>query len=100
MYSSGPSARQVAAHFNIPSYTPLCTRERIYLEGGAGILNEERRGLKNSMSGTTKDKKPKRNKEIEEDLISELQRLRMENAYLKKLNALVRERIARENGKK
>ena len=43
-------------------------------------------------------KKPTLNKETEEDLIAEVQRLRMENEYLKKLNALVQERIARENG--
>ena len=40
----------------------------------------------------------KLNKETEEDLIAEVQRLRMENDYLKKLQALVQERIARENG--
>ena len=38
--------------------------------------------------------------EIEEDLMAENQRLRMENEYLKKLNALVQERIKRENKKK
>jgi len=37
---------------------------------------------------------------IAEDLIEEVQRLRMENEYLKKLNALVQERIKRENKKK
>ena len=46
-----------------------------------------------------KPRKKKLNKETEEDLIAEVQRLRMENEYLKKLNALVQERIARENGK-
>ena len=30
--------------------------------------------------------------EVEEDLITEAQRLRAENAYLKKLNALIQER--------
>ena len=43
--------------------------------------------------------KKKLEKETEEDLIAEVQRLRMENEYLKKLQALVQERIARENGK-
>ena len=33
-----------------------------------------------------------------EDLIAAVQRLRMENEYLKKLRALVQERIDRENG--
>ena len=39
-------------------------------------------------------------KQSEEDLIAENQRLRMENEYLKKLNALVQERIERERKKK
>ena len=38
--------------------------------------------------------------ETEKDLIAEVQQLRMENEYLKKLNALVQERIKRENKKK
>ena len=33
---------------------------------------------------------------LEEDLIAEVQRLRAENAYLKKLNALVSERVRQE----
>lgn len=47
-----------------------------------------------------KENKKKLNKDIEEDLIAENQRLRIENEYLKKLNALVQERIKRENKKK
>ena len=47
-----------------------------------------------------KDSKKKLPKQTEEDLIAEVQRLRMENEYLKKLQALVQERIDRENGKK
>ena len=45
-----------------------------------------------------KPAKKKLSKETEEDLIAEIQRLRMENDYLKKLQPLVQERIARENG--
>jgi transposase len=44
--------------------------------------------------------KKKPNTDTQEDLLAEIERLRMENAYLKKLNALVQERIARENGRK
>ena len=47
-----------------------------------------------------KEDKKKLNKDIEEDLIAENQRLRMENEYLKKLNAIVQERINQENKKK
>lgn len=48
----------------------------------------------------SKPEKKKLNKDVEEDLIAEVQHLRMENEYLKKLNALVQERIKRENKKK
>ena len=72
--------------------------ERIYYEEGPQALYQERRGRKINMN--SKPRKKKLSKEIEEDLIAENQRLRMENEYLKKLNALVQERINRENKKK
>ena len=49
---------------------------------------------------SSKIQKKKLNTENEEDLVAEVQRLRMENEYFKKLNALVQERIKRENKKK
>lgn len=60
--------------------------ERIYLEEGPEGFQMERRGRK-SAGRPPKQLKP----EIEKDLIAEVQRLRAENAYLKKLNALVLE---------
>lgn len=74
--------------------------ERIYLEEGAEGLMKERRGRACTASGTQKGRPPKMDKKVEEDLIAENQRLRMENEYLKKLDALVRERIWRESGNK
>jgi transposase len=59
--------------------------ERIYLEEGPEGLSIERRGR------GSKGRPPKLDKKVEEDLISEVQRLRAENDYLKKLNALVTE---------
>ncbi|MBQ2662924.1 MAG: hypothetical protein IJG16_02125 [Clostridia bacterium] len=73
--------------------------ERIFLEEGAEGLMKERRGRASVASGTRKGCPPKLDKKVEEDLIAENQRLRMEIEYLKKLNALVQERIRRENGK-
>lgn len=70
--------------------------ERIYLEEGAEGLSIERRGRACAANGTKKGRTPKLKKEVEEDLIAEVQRLRAENAYLKKLNALVAERVRQE----
>ena len=60
---------------------------------------EFRFAIKKSKMSSEKPKKKKLIPETEADLIAEVQRLRMENEYLKKLNVLVQERIARENGK-
>ena len=68
--------------------------ERIYLEEGPEGLYVERRGRKST--GRPKKLKP----EVEEDLIAEVQRLRAENAYLKKLRALVLEEERRGKGHK
>ena len=63
--------------------------ERIFLEEGAEGLMKERRGRACAASGTKKGRPPKLDSKIEEDLIAENQRLRMEIEYLKKLSALV-----------
>ena len=73
--------------------------ERIYLEEGAEGLMKERRGRACAAGGTRKGRPPKLDKKVEEDLIAENQRLRMEIEYLKKLSDLVLAE-ERENGKK
>jgi len=73
--------------------------ERIYLEEGAEGLMKERRGRACSTSGTRKGRPPKLDKKVEEDLIAENQRLRMEIEYLKKLDALVQKRLQEEKKK-
>ena len=73
--------------------------ERIYLEEGAEGLMKERRGRACSTSGTRKGRPPKLDKKVEEDLIAENQRLRMEIEYLKKLDALVQKRLQEERRK-
>ena len=81
------------------AFTTLHRWERIFLEEGAEGLMKERRGRACSASGTRKGRPPKLDKKVEEDLIAENQRLRMEIEYLKKLSALVLAE-ERENGKK
>ena len=73
--------------------------ERIYLEEGAEGLMKERRGRACRASGTRKGRTAKLDKKVEEDLIAENQRLRMEIEYLKKLDALVQKRLQEEKKK-
>lgn len=88
MHNTGTSIRQTAAYFNIPSHPTISTWERIYYEEGKEALFKERRGRANKM-GTKLPNKQKCNIRNNEDLLAEVQRLRMENEYLKKLNALI-----------
>ena len=87
MHREKLSYRETARHFDI-SNSRVTAWERIYIEEGADGLYAERRGRKST------GRPPKIKKE--EDLIAEVQRLRAENAYLKKLNALVDERVRQE----
>ena len=73
--------------------------ERKYLEEGIEGLAKDNRG-RPTVNGKKRGRPPKLDKQVEEDLIAENQRLRMENECLKKLNALVQERIERERKKK
>lgn len=68
--------------------------ERIYVTEGAEGFAIERRGRGNS--GRPK----KLPKEVEEDLLAEVQRLRAENEYLKNLQALVLEDERRQRKKR
>lgn len=90
MQEEGLSYREAARQFDISDHHPVARWERIYLEEGADGLRIERRGRKST------GRPPKLKKEVEEDLIAEVQRLRAENAYLKKLNALVAERVRQD----
>jgi transposase len=91
MHNTGTSIRKTAAHFNIPSPRTVSCWERIYYEHGKEALYEEHRGRASKM-GIKKSRKSQKNIETNEDLLAEVQRLRMENEYLKKLNALVQKR--------
>jgi len=91
MRENGLSYRETGRLFEL-RHDVVIAWERIYLEEGVAGLHEERRGRASTASDTQKGSKPKLDKAIEEDLIAENQRLRMEIDYLKKLNALVQER--------
>jgi transposase-like protein len=99
MHDHKMSYSETARIFGVPK-SRINSWERIYLEEGAEGLYVERRGRACSMDGVLKGRPPKLDKEVEEDLIAEVQRLRMENDYLKKLDALVRERELQEKKRK
>lgn len=92
---------------NIGTYRNTVKRwERIYLEEGEAGFYVERRGRQTKMGNPKKGRPRKRPlpKEVVQDLIAKNQRLKeqleylqMENDYLKKLNALVREGEQRKN---
>ncbi len=89
------SCRETARQYEISDHKQVSKWERIYLEEGPEGLYIERRG-RGSKGRPPKKLKP----EVEEDLLAEVQRLRAENAYLKKLNALVAERVRQERKQK
>ena len=99
MHANQLSQMETAVKFGIPSISTVGKWERIYYEEGREALYKDNRGRKR-MSDKVDTPRPKLAPKVEEDLIAEIQRLRMENAYLKKLQALVQERVQRENGKK
>ena len=88
------SCRETARRFEISDHKCVAAWERIYLEEGAEGLAIERRGRSSKgRSGTLP-------KEVEEDLLAEVQRLRAENDYLKNLQAWVLEDERRQHKKR
>lgn len=72
---------------NIGIHTTIKRWEQIYLEKGYEGLKEQKRGR---TPGQKIGRPPVLRKKIQEDLIAENQRLKMENEYLKNLNAVIR----------
>ena len=88
------SYSETARRFEVNSHCRIQDWERIYLTEGPERFAIERRGR--SSTGRSK----KLPKEVEEDLLAEVQRLRAENDYLKNLQALVLEDERRQHKKR
>ena len=84
------SYREAANRFGVRDHQDVANWERYYLAEGPEGLYIDRRGR------GSKGRPQQFPKEVEEDLLAEVQRLRAENAYLKKLQALVSERERRQ----
>jgi transposase len=83
------SLNETAAKFNIPTPFTITTWRRAVETEGVEALIPKKKGRP---SMTKERKKNKTIDQMNESLIQEVERLRMENAYLKKLNALVQEK--------
>lgn len=99
MWKDGLSRRQAAVLFDIRSAGCLSVWERQYERGGIEALAPRRRGKPGSMrepptTGTDADAPQNDAAKSREELLAELAYLRMENAYLKKLEALTQARQA------
>lgn len=98
MHNNHLSLNETSAKFNLSGDWLVAKWERIYYEEGPQALFRDNRGRKRKMS--SKPKKKKLDENVEKDLIEEVQFLRMENAYLKKLHALIQERDNPQKKKK
>jgi transposase len=99
MWKDGLSHRRTAAIFNIRNASCLADWERRYAHGGIEALAPRRKGRQRSMpeppvTATGSDMPPSDEAKSREELLAELAYLRMENAYLKKLEALTQARHA------
>ena len=94
MLSEKMSYCETARRFEVSCDKRIKDWERIYLTEGAEGFAVERRGR--SSTGQPR----KLPKEVEEDLLAEVQRLRAENDYLKNLQALVLEDERRQRRKR
>ena len=88
MNDTGASPSEAAAVFDIPSKTTVANWKEALDQIGIDALLPKKKGCP---SMKEKPKKPVPPKESNETLQEEVERLRMENAYLKKLNTLVKE---------
>ena len=98
MWRQELSCRQVAALFDIRNPGSIRVWERRYHAGGVDALASKPRGRPKTMADSKPPelgalKVPDANRS-HKDLLKELEYLRAENAYLKKLDALIQEKKA------
>lgn len=89
LWENGLSYGQAATLYNIRNPGILSSWERAYRSGGIEALEPRPKGRPKMTAPPNQPKVPEDDKRSREDLLAELNHLRMENAYLKKLRALV-----------
>jgi len=94
MWDNGLSNRQAAAHFNVRNPTSVGMWDSLYREGGMAALAPPRRKTQPMKAPISKPEQKSDQERSREELLKELEYLRMENEVLKKLQALVQARKA------
>lgn len=89
VWENGLSYGQAATLYNIRNPGILSSWERAYRSGGIEALEPRPKGRPKMAAPPNQPEVPEDDKRSREDLLAELNHLRMENAYLKKLRALV-----------
>lgn len=89
MFNTGASTEEASAIFNIPSSSTVWNWLHLFETRGFDALQPKKKG-RPSLKKENKDTQPV--KVLEDALRAENEKLRMENAYLKKLHALIREK--------
>lgn len=90
MHNNNLSARETGLKYQV-SHATILNWERKYSEGGFEAL-QSLTGFASKLEAPSKGRPRKFMEQAEEDLATEVQRLRMENDYLKKLKALVQQK--------
>ena len=95
------SARPAAAHFGIGSMSSILQWQKLYNEGGLAALQGRSKGRPPmTKHSDIKELMVKPLKELShEDLLRKAQYLEIENAYLKKLEALAQQKILAKKNK-
>lgn len=92
MNNTGASPLQAAAMFNIPSASTVRKWRRVLESQGIDALRQSSKGYSTVKKKEDIAPKEKQNVNSQNDLRKEIEYLRMENAYLKKLHALIQEK--------
>jgi transposase len=105
MHDEQLSYRQVAALFDIRKFNIVGDWERRYDEGGENALSRQpkRVGSHRKMPKPTlpaQSQPPDDESRTRDELIAELNQLRLENDYLKKLDALVQKKRSAQQKKR
>lgn len=98
MWRDGLSQRQTAALFDVRDRSAIGRWEQQYHSGGLSALAPQRKGRRPMAKKPPSP--PPDHERSHEELRKELEYLRAENAYLKKLDALIREKRATTRGRK